>query len=240
MLVSASRGHDLSPPSLLPASCNHVVWDVKALQLASCDADGCVKIWDPRMGTERHSVDVGPHPANKLAFDRSGDVIAVASDDGRVKLINAVTGEDGPELEGHDDAVQVVAFDYANRKLLSGSSDKTFRMWCVPLARQQVERGGTMPTYRAADSVSFRVSSRFYPTGARSSTHAGRTSSLRTPTAAGFAPSCPPAAVSSSMLEQEMESMVSEQQWPGDAPLRQQQGLGDQSPYVVPSFMPSC
>lgn len=108
-----------------------MTWDVCASQLASCDADGCVKLWEPRTGTERYSVDVGPHPANKLAFDRAGEIIAVASDDGRVKLINAITGEQGPELEGHDDAVQVVAFDYPNRKLVSGGSDKTFRMWCA-------------------------------------------------------------------------------------------------------------
>ena len=44
--------------------------------------------------------------ANKVAFDRSGDILAVASDDGKVKFLSALTGEELAELEGHEDAVQ--------------------------------------------------------------------------------------------------------------------------------------
>ena len=64
-----------------------------------------------------------------MAFDRSGDVLAVASDDGKVKFISALTGDELSELEGHDDAVQVVMFDATGKLFVSGGSDKTYRIW---------------------------------------------------------------------------------------------------------------
>ena len=53
--------------------------------IASVDADGVVKLWDVRMVTERLTINVGPHPANKAAFDPSGEVLAIASEDGSIK-----------------------------------------------------------------------------------------------------------------------------------------------------------
>lgn len=49
------------------------------------DADGVVKLWDVRMVTERLTINVGPHPANKATFDPSGEVLAIASEDGSIK-----------------------------------------------------------------------------------------------------------------------------------------------------------
>lgn len=40
--------------------------------VASCDSYGNVKLWDVRTVSPMVSFDVGPHPANKLAFDPSG------------------------------------------------------------------------------------------------------------------------------------------------------------------------
>ena len=67
--------------------------------------------------------------ANKVAFDRAGEVVAVASDDSKIKFISALTGEDLAELEGHEDAVQVVLFDDSGKFMVSGSSDRTYRIW---------------------------------------------------------------------------------------------------------------
>lgn len=44
-----------------------------------------VKLWDVRMVTERLTINVGPHSANKCAFDSSGEVLAIASEDGSIK-----------------------------------------------------------------------------------------------------------------------------------------------------------
>jgi WD40 repeat protein len=53
----------------------------------------------------------------------------VACDDGRIKSYSTTTGENLGELQGHEDAVQAVAFDHAGMYLLSCGSDNTFRLW---------------------------------------------------------------------------------------------------------------
>ena len=40
--------------------------------LASCDSMGVVRLWDVRKNATMMTVKVGPHPANKVAFDPSG------------------------------------------------------------------------------------------------------------------------------------------------------------------------
>jgi len=110
-------------------SCNHVAFGIRGDAVVSCDADGIVKLWDVRMVAEALSVNVGPHPANKVAMDRSCEVVAVASDDGAIKCFSALDGTPLAELRGHDDAVQAVAFDPFGKYLLSAGSDNTFRMF---------------------------------------------------------------------------------------------------------------
>ncbi len=56
-------------------------------------------------------------------------VLAVASDDGKVRLYAAKTGEQVSELVGHEDAVQAAAFDPASQFMVTCSSDNTFRLW---------------------------------------------------------------------------------------------------------------
>ena len=67
-------------------SCNSVVFDLKGEFVASCDADGVIKLWDVRMVAGMASIDVGPHSANKVSLDRSGKVLAVACDDAAVRI----------------------------------------------------------------------------------------------------------------------------------------------------------
>ena len=97
--------------------------------IASCDAEGNVIVWDVRMIEQRKSYQLGPYPANSIAVDRSGTLLAVGSDDTTVKLISLQDDRVTP-LKGHDDAVQCVTFDPAtNAYLVSCSSDATVRYW---------------------------------------------------------------------------------------------------------------
>eukprot|EP00958_Prasinococcus_capsulatus_P007900 scaffold740_cov405-Prasinococcus_capsulatus_cf.AAC.3 len=57
--------------------------------MASVDSDGTLKVWDLRKAHEMISINTGPQPANKCAYDRSGTLVAVASDDGTVKWYDA-------------------------------------------------------------------------------------------------------------------------------------------------------
>ena len=58
----------------------------------------------------------------------AGHLLAVASNDGTIKLIEIGTGE-VTTLAGHDDAVQAVAFDMVGQFLLSGASDGAVCIW---------------------------------------------------------------------------------------------------------------
>jgi WD40 repeat protein len=55
-------------------SCNAATFNLMGTVLASTDADGMLKLWDTRMVAEILSINTGKHPANKAAFDRSGQV----------------------------------------------------------------------------------------------------------------------------------------------------------------------
>ena len=53
-------------------ACNKAVFTSRGDVIASCDADGLVKLWDVRMVSEYLQIDSGRHPANSASFDRSG------------------------------------------------------------------------------------------------------------------------------------------------------------------------
>ena len=98
--------------------------------IASTDADGVAKLWDVRMVAELLTIDSGEHPANKCSFDRSGEVVAVASENSKVMCYSASAGTELMQLHGHDDAVQAVLFDQVNGEfMVTAASDCTFRLW---------------------------------------------------------------------------------------------------------------
>ncbi|CAJ1041847.1 putative WD domain, G-beta repeat [Leishmania shawi] len=97
---------------------------------ASCDTQGAVVIWDARCMVQLLRVECGPQPANCVAVDGGGHNVAVASDDGTIKIID-VEESVVTEMVGHEGPVQSVAFDLSSHRfLVSGSSDRTVRYWC--------------------------------------------------------------------------------------------------------------
>jgi WD40 repeat protein len=108
--------------------------------LASCDASGTVKLWDLRKISELASVDFGTQAANKIAFDPSGNTLAVASSDGSCKLyshcdviinVSFNVREKTPlrDLSAHEDGVQAVVFDRTAEYFVSAGSDGTVKLW---------------------------------------------------------------------------------------------------------------
>ena len=74
-------------------------------------------------------MDSGPYAANSCAFDKSGQIIAVACDDGILKLYNESDGKMENQMKGHEDAIQDVKFDNNSRALVTCSSDSSFFVW---------------------------------------------------------------------------------------------------------------
>jgi WD40 repeat protein len=77
----------------------------------------------------RTQYDSGPYSANAVTFDKSSTYLAVASDEGVVKLFNDTTNKLDHTLKGHEDAVQDVIFDFNTKMIVSCGSDSTFRVW---------------------------------------------------------------------------------------------------------------
>ena len=69
------------------------------------------------------------HVHVQVALDRSGTVLVVASEDHSVKVFDANDGSFLSTLDGHEEAVQAVAFDATGGMLVTSGSDNTFRIW---------------------------------------------------------------------------------------------------------------
>jgi len=81
------------------------------------------------MVNERLHIPCGQAAVNQAIFDPSGKILAIASDDGSIKLHNTETDKKVGELKGHSDAVLDMVFDKDAGYLMSASADTTFRMW---------------------------------------------------------------------------------------------------------------
>jgi WD40 repeat protein len=104
---------------------------LQGTQIASTDAEGVVKLWDVRMVAEVETLNLGPQPANRVVFDRSGTVLIVASNSSRIHvvLLGAGAGESAVQLAGHEGEVQAVALCPRGETLVSAGADHTFRVW---------------------------------------------------------------------------------------------------------------
>ncbi|XP_030066285.1 LOW QUALITY PROTEIN: sperm-associated antigen 16 protein [Microcaecilia unicolor] len=109
-------------------SCNDATFNMKGDTIASCDSYGVLKLWDVRKVAVILSFDAGPHPGNQVAFSPSGQIVCMASNDGTVKSLDLATGN-LDNIEGHEDSVQSVIFDFKGDYMFSGGSDGVVMVW---------------------------------------------------------------------------------------------------------------
>jgi WD40 repeat protein len=89
-----------------------------------------VTIWNTGTGAKRvelpglHTEEVGG-----LAFSPDGRVLAAASQDGTISLIDVETGRSHISLTGHEKGVNAIAWSPDGRTLASASHDHTVRLW---------------------------------------------------------------------------------------------------------------
>jgi WD40 repeat protein len=118
-LRAVSNPPDLPDPALSQQPTGHIrqVWRLGVAPdgswLASADAGGEVRIWDPVTGILRHILTGHIRGVSALVAAPDGSWLASGSEDGEVRVWDPVTGTDGHTLIGHTHRVSrlVVAPD---------------------------------------------------------------------------------------------------------------------------------
>ncbi|TMS07935.1 Sperm-associated antigen 16 protein [Larimichthys crocea] len=109
--------------------CNHTTFSLAGNAIASCDSRGIIKLWDIRKpALAAATVDTGPLAANQVAFSPSGKMLAVASSDAVVRVVE-VDSCMVSCLSGYSDAVQSVSFDHKGESVMSAGSDGVINIW---------------------------------------------------------------------------------------------------------------
>ncbi|GAA3285975.1 trypsin-like peptidase domain-containing protein [Streptomyces lavendulae] len=126
--------------------------------LASCGADGTVRLWDVATGTTRVTLTGHAKGVESVAFSPDGRTLASGSDDRTVRLWDAATGKHRRTLTGHTDWVYTVAFSPDGRTLASSSADGTVRLWDAATGKhRRTLTGHTGAVYMVAYSPDGRT-----------------------------------------------------------------------------------
>jgi|SRR5579884_2168990 len=113
-------------------------------QLLSGSFDGTMRLWDLQTAKELHRFDGPGHFVEAVAFTPDGkrvvcsygprgvEAVYNADPSCSIRLWDLATGEELKQLKGHTAPVLTLALSRDGRLLLSGSADKTMRLWQMP------------------------------------------------------------------------------------------------------------
>ncbi|XP_019745970.1 sperm-associated antigen 16 protein [Hippocampus comes] len=109
--------------------CNHATLGLGEEVVASCDTRGIVNLWDIRRpASPLRTIDAGPLSANQVAFNPSRKMLAIASSDSLVRLVD-VDSCKVSSLSGQRDSVQSVTFDHTGKTVMSAGSNGLINVW---------------------------------------------------------------------------------------------------------------
>jgi COMPASS component SWD3 len=98
--------------------------------IASCSADGTIKIWDATTGKHMRTLEGHLAGVSAIAWSPDSNTIASGSDDKTIRLWRRDTGKPYPApLLGHHNYVYSVAFSPKGNMLASGSYDEAVFLW---------------------------------------------------------------------------------------------------------------
>jgi WD40 repeat protein len=124
------------PPHTLqarvPGPSVNVAFSPDGQRLATGGEENTVIIWDMETSVDRLTLE-GEHSGEvyTLAFspDEGGRWLATAGEDSAVKIWDSHTGEFIHSFRGHEGLVSSLAFSPDGERLVSGSRDKTVKVW---------------------------------------------------------------------------------------------------------------
>ncbi len=122
-------------------------------------------LWDVENGELIRSFEGMDHDAFTLAVSPDGgQALAGSYYEGLISIYNLTTGERQAVLEGHEDAVRIVAYGIDGRTAVSGSEDGSLILWDLPgsraIARLAVHTGEVLDVALLSDGRSALSSGR--------------------------------------------------------------------------------
>jgi WD40 repeat protein len=113
--------------------CLNVAFSPDARRLATGGEENTVQIWDVQTGDLLQTLRGHSGDVYTVAFspDSDGRWLASAGEDSTVKVWDSHTGKPVRNFRGHIGLVSSVAFTPDGRRLISGSRDRTVKIWDV-------------------------------------------------------------------------------------------------------------
>jgi WD40 repeat protein len=100
-------------------------WNSKTLQIRSLETGELISEITPPGESS--------YWTNAIAFDPSGERIAIACSDSAVRIWNLRSGDQVQTINGHDKIVMAVSFSHDGKRIVTGSADQTAKVWDATL-----------------------------------------------------------------------------------------------------------
>ncbi len=107
---------------------NAVAFSRDGKYLGAVSGDGWVQVWNAQTGEAVFRLDEG-EPLFAIAFAPGSDRLAVGGASGRIRIRALPKGEPVATLVGHKAGLVALAFSADGKKLVSGSIDRTVKVW---------------------------------------------------------------------------------------------------------------
>ena len=122
-------GRRRSPAGTAGVGCSTSAMRRTARRLATCAADGTVRVWDAATGEQRAVLVGHERSVFHLAWSPDGAFLAGGSEDHTVRVWDGQGGPARAVLRGHESLVSRVAYSPNGAVIASASADDTVRLW---------------------------------------------------------------------------------------------------------------